>query len=168
MLWLNSHCFNGLHRESKKSGFNVPRDAARQSPIDVGNIYSVSNELRRLGVTIVEANAVDQISIVSEGTVYADPPYWPKNASSFTAYTPTPFREAEHKALSLSLKRASQRGVSWVLSSSDADGAKKLYHHHGFQTSTIAERRPINSKGTGRGWVDELLVQPAAVVRARP
>ena len=161
ILWLNAHCFNGLTRYNKSGQFNVPRDPKRQNAVDVGNLYSVSNALQRLDVHITTWDAMKAIHSAQAGdVVYADPPYWPVKATSFTAYTRHQFGEEEHNRLSLTLSMAKNRGVKWVLSSSDAPGAVKLYEHHGFRIRTVKERRNINSNGAGRGAVRELLVTP--------
>jgi len=89
--------------------------------------------------------------------VYLDPPYLPlSKTASFSAYHSEAFGLPEHQRLAKAFGKLLKRGVAAVLSNSATPQTRELYQS--FKCSDVAVRRPINSVGSRRGAVSELLV----------
>jgi DNA adenine methylase len=95
---------------------------------------------------------------------YFDPPYRPLSAtSSFTAYAQNKFGDNEQTELAHFIDRLSEKGACVVASNSDPkntnaddDFFDTLYSRH--TISMISANRMINSAGSSRGRVSELLI----------
>lgn len=158
-IYLNRAGFNGLYRVNKAGRFNNPigRNANRQLRTvvcDAERLISCS-----LALQGVELNAgdFDHGQVQSGDFVYLDPPYVPLSASSsFTFYTAEGFDAYHQTALrdrALIWKRS---GAHVLLSNSIA--ARELYADPAFRVDVVTARRNVNSKGTGRGPVEEIIV----------
>lgn len=120
LIWLNRTGFNGLYRENRSGGYNVPvgRYASLKLPADdlirrVSTLFQ-DTELRACGFddVMVHATTHDQ--------VYCDPPYVPLNATAdFTAYCKQPFGLDAQVSLAQMAQRAAWRGADVVLSNHD-------------------------------------------------
>lgn len=89
--------------------------------------------------------------------VYFDPPYIPlSKTSSFTAYTGSGFGQAEHERLAEHFANLAKKGCTVLLSNSDTKESRRLYK--GFKIYKTTAARSINSVGTKRGHVGEILV----------
>ena len=157
-LFLNRTCFNGLYRVNRKGQFNVPFGRYENPRVlDVPRLKAASRALQ--GVSIVAADfAQAGIENARPGDgVYLDPPYVPlSRTSSFTAYTGHPFTERDHRRLSEVYRQLLGRGVTVLLSNSDCALTEELYR--GLDVERIQARRAINSVGSRRGPISELLV----------
>lgn len=164
LIFLNKTCFNGLYRENARGHFNVPAGSARYPAIcDADNLRAVARCLQ--GVDIVCAGYERCLKVVDNKTfVYLDPPYRPLSASaSFTAYTATSFDDTRQKELAELVARLDKRGARFLLSNSDPrnidpqdDFFDRLYA--AYTIRRVEARRSINSRGSARGPVRELLV----------
>jgi DNA adenine methylase len=86
-----------------------------------------------------------------------DPPYHPlSETSKFTSYTKEDFGNREQEMLAETYRRLDKRGVLVMLSNSSTPLVRSFYE--GFRIETLKAKRAINSKGSGRGAVEELLV----------
>jgi DNA adenine methylase len=92
--------------------------------------------------------------------VYLDPPYYPLNAtSSFTSYTTERFLDKEQTELRDAFVKLHKRGCFVMLSNSDTPFINELYSGlYGITINKIAAGRAINSKGSRRGKITEVLV----------
>jgi DNA adenine methylase len=119
-IWLNRAGFNGLYRENRAGGFNVPigRYAELKVP-EPDHLRRVSEMLKP--AEIVAAPFDEVIQRAGPGDhVYCDPPYVPLNATAaFTSYAKDPFGLVEQKSLALASQRAAFRGATVVLSNHD-------------------------------------------------
>ena len=89
--------------------------------------------------------------------VYLDPPYQPLSAtSSFTAYTRESFDEEAQRRLAAVYRELDGRGCRLMLSNSHTELVRELYR--GFRLVKVQARRNINSRASGRGFIDEVLV----------
>ena len=92
--------------------------------------------------------------------VYFDPPYDPvSKTSNFTSYHKDEFGQAEHQRLKSAFARLAGRGVSVVLSNSHTAFTWRLFAEWSRRKLDVS--RPINSKASHRGTVEELLVWSA-------
>jgi len=156
-VYLNKTCFNGLWRENKSGGFNVPRgDYANPTIVD-------EDELRAAGAALAKARITcgtfqDTTADAGSGDfAYFDPPYDPlSETSSFTSYAATPFGKKEQRALAEHARALDARGVFVMLSNNDTPLIRDLYD--GFVIETAPCARSINSKAEGRGKVDEVII----------
>lgn len=158
-IYLNKSCFNGLYRVNSKGKFNVPIGSYKNP--------SVFNEetLRKISKLLNECNVEIQLADYSKilnkvkgnDFVYLDPPYYPLKKSSFTSYNKNCFLEEEQKKLKEFYDKLDEKGVLVLKSNSDTDFIKKIYK--GYKLEVVRARRNINSKGDGRGEINELLIK---------
>jgi DNA adenine methylase len=163
-IFLNKTCFNGLYRVNSKGGFNVPQGKyANPTICDEENLRAVSTILQ--GVNIICADySLSQTFIDEKTFAYFDPPYRPLTATaSFTAYSDDGFGDKEQIELAKFIDKMSERGANIIASNSDPTNADeaddfmdRIYSRH--NVVRITANRAINSKGSGRGRVRELLI----------
>lgn len=156
-LFLNKTGFNGLYRENSRGHFNVPfGQRPHVSLINETNVWAASRALARARILHMSFEGV--LNEAEEGDfVYFDPPYVPlEGTPSFTSYLKGGFgpREQEHLADVFSL--LARRGVHVMLSNSMTPSVLELYAGHNIEI--VDARRNINSVGTGRGMVQEVVV----------
>ena len=163
-IYLNKTCFNGLYRVNSKGLFNVPSGVYKNPMIcDEKNLKNVSEKLQK--VKIVNAGFKDSISFIDDKTfVYFDPPYRPLTvSSSFTSYTELSFDDDDQKDLAEYVHRLSDMGAKVAVSNSDPKNVNPDDNFfddlYSFATvNRVQANRMINSKGTGRGKISEILV----------
>jgi DNA adenine methylase len=156
-IFLNKTCFNGLYRVNARGAFNAPWGGYKNPTLyNRSNLLAASQLL--LGKRIVLADYRRVIARAKFGDfVYLDPPYHPLNAtSSFTSYTKEDFGDAQQRELAETFQLLDRKGVLLMLSNSATPLVRSLYAD--FRLEILKAKRAINSKGTGRGAVDELLV----------
>jgi DNA adenine methylase len=160
-IFLNKTCFNGLYRVNAKGQFNVPYGGyypnRKPTLFDAVNLRAASAALRRK--TILLAGYRDALTTAIGGDlVYLDPPYHALSATSgFTSYTKESFGDKEQRELAATARDLDARGCLFMLSNSPTSLVRSLYSK--FEVDTLTARRAINSKGTGRGEIAELLVR---------
>lgn len=100
-IFLNKTCFRGLYRENSSGKFNVPFGNYKNPPIcDEKNIRGVSKYLNDIDAKITNLDYKLVIeNLTDTDFVYLDPPYYPKNTTSFTKYTKDDFSIEEQKNL---------------------------------------------------------------------
>jgi DNA adenine methylase len=161
-IYLNRTCFNGMYRVNSKGEFNVPFGDNKNPLIcDEVNLKKVSVSLQK--VTINHADYKNVLKKAKKGDfVYFDPPYYPINkTSSFTAYTADSFLDKEQIELRDTFYELHKRGCFVMLSNSDTPFINKIYSEFKdkkIKISKVQAGRVINSKGTGRGKITEVLV----------
>lgn len=163
-IFLNRTCFNGLYRVNTKGGFNVPQGSYRNPCIcDEANLRAASEKLR--GAKIVCGDYKLASDFIDNKTfAYFDPPYRPLSATAnFTAYTQDGFDDTAQVELAEFIDSVSERGAYVVASNSDPKNADefdeffdRLYSRHNI--IRVEASRAINSNGTKRGKVSELLI----------
>ncbi len=159
-IFLNRTGFNGLYRVNKSGQFNVPFGRYNNPVIcDEDNLRRVSNALQ--DVTITHQDYKHVLKTAKSGDfIYLDPPYYPINAtSSFTSYTAEGFLEKEQTELRDTFVKLHEKGCFVMLSNSDTPFINELYSGiDGIIINKITAGRSINSKGSGRGKITEVLV----------
>ena len=158
ILYLNKTCFNGLYRENSKGHFNVPIGRYKNPSIyDPDLLRACAKQLKTARIEPVGFEDVLRRARSSNDFVYFDPPYQPLNqTSNFTSYTRYSFGEAEQIRLRDTFERLRDRGVHVMLSNSDCEFIRDLYS--GFSIHTIYASRHINSQGSKRGKITEVLI----------
>lgn len=159
-IFLNRTGFNGLYRVNKSGQFNVPFGRYNNPVIcDKENLRRVSDALQ--DVSIIHQDYKKVLETAKNGDfIYLDPPYYPINAtSSFTSYTAEGFLEKEQTELRDTFVKLHKKNCFVMLSNSDTPFINDLYSGLGGITiNKITASRAINSKGSGRGKISEVLV----------
>ncbi|MBD1939828.1 DNA adenine methylase [Microcoleus sp. FACHB-68] len=158
LIYLNKTCFNGLYRENSKGAFNVPMGNYKNPTIcNADLLRSVSAALKTAQIEVRPFDAVLNFAKTSKDFVYFDPPYYPLSpTSNFTAYSRHAFTEADQIKLKDIFTKLASLGVKVMLSNSDCLFIRELYKD--FHIHTISAARAINSKGSKRGKIAEVLV----------
>lgn len=156
LLLLNRTCFNGLYRTNRSGLFNVP--AGRYSNPKIINEENILNfsEILPPVENILNVDFSQIKPIKKNDLVYFDPPYHPiTKTSSFTEYSGS-FGENKQVELFNYFKELDKKGVFVILSNSSSEFIYDLYKE--FNPFSVLCSRNINSKGTGRGKVEEVVV----------
>jgi DNA adenine methylase len=161
LIYLNKTCFNGLFRVNSQGQFNVPFGAYK-SPVyaDPAVIYAVSNYLQTSTIVFTSLDFADATAEAKHNDfVYFDPPYDPvSDTSSFTGYNLHGFGRDEQERLKGTCDVLTGRGVKVLISNSDTPFIRTLFSEDGYIIREVKARRNINSVGTGRGEISELLI----------
>lgn len=163
-IFLNKTCFNGLYRVNRQGFYNVPVGSYRKPNIcDPDNIRTISSLLQNVKIKCGDYSKCSDF--VDENTfVYVDPPYRPLNkTSSFTSYNENKFGDEQQIQLAQFLELLSKKGAKIVASNSDPknidendDFFDDIYKN--FNINRVKAKRMINSKGSGRGNLNELII----------
>lgn len=157
-IYLNRTCFNGLYRVNSKGYFNVPIGRYQNPKIcDADNLRRVSRALQETEIAVASfESTLDEVS--TGDFVYLDPPYAPLNkTSNFTQYTKDSFGQDMQVALRDYCNRLTSKGVHFLQSNSSTPLIHELYS--GYSIVEVNAARAINSKGSKRGNVTELLIK---------
>lgn len=158
-IYLNKSCFNGLYRVNASGYFNVP--SAKKEKIKTyvpENLESLHNYFSKENVVILSGDFVEACRTAKSGDfVYFDPPYDVlEDKQSFTAYSKFDFNKEDQKRLAECFKDLTKKGVKCMLSNHNTPFINELYKD--FNIHVITARRNINSKGTERGAVEEVII----------
>lgn len=155
-LYLNRLCVNGLFRENRSGGFNVPYDhtASAKNIVNVGDLSAASIALA--GSVIKAQGFEESLETVKTGDfVFMDPPYVPFTESGFTAYNKTGFGIEKHEALAAKFCEMDSKGVHLLLTNSDTPEVRKLYS--GFKIDVV-QTKANTSRTSGQGSYNELII----------
>lgn len=159
---LQACSFNGLWRESAKSGYNVPfgletKKGKRSSPHLNFEAMAAAAELLSVNqVRVLCSDFAETIAQAGEGDlIYADPPY----LGTHSAYSSTGFGLGSHQLLALMLLDAKKRGaVCWVSGSNNMQ-TSVVYMEEPKIHYELSARRSIGCKVASRGVKTELLIR---------
>lgn len=163
-IFINKTCFNGLYRVNSKGLFNVPFNNAKNPLIcDEDNLRACSSVLQNVKMTTGDYSICNDF-IDKDTFVYIDPPYRPLNqTSAFTSYSENDFSDVQQIELGKFIDGISEKKATVVASNSDPKNVDTndnffddLYSH--FKIERVYASRAINSKGSKRGKISELLV----------
>lgn len=159
-IYLNKTCFNGLWRENLSGQMNAPYGCySKPNWCDSDNLRAVSEALQ--GIEIMEMSFTGLMSLDSSPSpgdfVYFDPPYIPIDQASFISYTKHGFDMGDQQSLLELCNELDKAGVLFMLSNSSAPILKDMYQS--FKIRTVYASRSINSKGSERGQVPEIVVR---------
>lgn len=159
MIYLNKSCFNGLYRVNSKGFFNVPSGKKKKVVCYEGtNLHEIEDFFSNSKLKILNGDFQEAVKNVQAGDfVYFDPPYdtW-EDKDSFTSYAKNPFGKAEQKRLADVYKELSDKGAFVMLSNHNTEYIRKLYKD--FNIHVVKAKRMINSKASGRGNVEEVII----------
>jgi|ERR1035437_6883081 DNA adenine methylase len=157
LIFLNKTGFNGMYRENAKGKFNIPFGQHKKPTIcNVDGIREASKLLQHTTITCGPFEKAVQKAGKGD-FVYLDPPYYPlSTTSSFTSYTGQAFLEEEQLQLFELYRSLDSRGCHVMQSNSKAPFISELYKK--FRLETVMAGRSINSQGTGRGKIEELVI----------
>ncbi|MDP1834191.1 MAG: DNA adenine methylase [Candidatus Moranbacteria bacterium] len=160
-IYLNRTGFNGLYRVNRSGGFNVPY-ANNKNPLicDEVNLRKAHDAMKKTEIFHRDYKKV--LEKAKKGDfVYFDPPYYPvSKTSAFTSYTKEAFLEKEQEELRDVFVKLHKRGCFVMLSNSDTKFINDLYSglDKKIKIHKVFAGRAINSKGTGRGKIKEVVV----------
>jgi DNA adenine methylase len=158
LIYLNKTCYNGLYRVNASGQFNAPF-GRYQNPLicDEANLRACSVALRN---TVIQREPFEAVLTESKkgDFVYLDPPYFPvSKTASFSSYARGGFRAEDHERLRDVFARLDKKGCFVMLSNSHTPFTRKLYQR--WKVETVSANRSVNSDGSGRGAVKEILVR---------
>jgi len=163
LMYMLRVCFNGLYRVNSKNQFNVPYGKyINPTILDKELLSEISKYLNEHHISILNGDFEDAVVDAKEGDfVYFDPPYAPVSAtSSFTSYTHEGFGLEEQIRLRDCFVSLSNKGCYIMLSNSDVPLIHELYQDIPNIVIEIVEAtRMINSKASGRGKVNEVIIR---------
>lgn len=166
LIFLNRTGFNGLFRLNRDGGFNVPAGRyARPRICDPDHVRAVAAAFGSSQVSMTCAPFEEALADAGAGDfVYCDPPYAPlSRTASFAHYTAGGFSAFDQRRLQQAVIAACRRGAHVLLSNSSAPPIVELYssaaaRQAGLVVQVVEARRAINSRASGRGTVNEVLV----------
>jgi len=170
-IFLNRAGFNGLYRVNSKNKFNVPigsykkpnfvfEDTILQASKVLSNveIYNQSYEDTLIHLEQLNINELPAF-------FYFDPPYKPlSESSSFTSYSKDSFSDEDQAQLKSFCDLLDEKGYQWLLSNSDTtnvDSENTFFDdmYSEYKIERVKASRSINSKGSKRGQINELLIR---------
>ena len=166
-IFLNKTCFNGLYRENSKGLFNTPwNKSIKPNIFNESIIYNIHNFLNKYDVIIINDDYKNSIKYIEDNKtfIYFDPPYRPiSKSSAFTAYNKSGFNDNSQKELKEFCDKINDK-CYFMLSNSDPKNTDindnffdDLYKN--YNIIRIKAKRNINSKGSNRGSINEILIK---------
>lgn len=161
-IYLNKTGFNGLFRVNSQNQMNTPYGRYKNPAIVNAEILTaVSEFLNDSKVEILNGDFEEAVKNVKRGDfVYFDPPYAPlvDDKKSFVGYTLNGFDAKEQERLRDLFKALTNKGVKAMLSNSSVPYIHDIYSEYKDTTIVVPAKRSINSRSSGRGKVDEVLI----------
>lgn len=159
LIYLNKTGYNGLYRVNSKGHFNTPYGryknpniVNKETLLDLNRYFNSNN------IKFLTGDFEGVLRSVESGSfVYIDPPYVPLNTTvSFTGYTNSKFGKNDQIRLKNVCDELNAKNVKFLLSNSKVDFIEELYKD--YNVEIIAARRSINSVGSKRGKINEVLI----------
>ena len=160
VIYLNKTCYNGLFRVNNAGEFNTPFGHYKNPNIvNEPVLRAVSSYFGRAQVTFSSVDYARVLADVEKGTfVYLDPPYDPvSGTANFTSYAKGGFDRQEQIRLRQCCDELNRHGIKFMLSNSATDFIIDQYA--AYNITIVKAKRAINSDGTKRGQVDEVVVR---------
>jgi DNA adenine methylase len=160
-VYLNKTCFNGLYRQNKSGKFNTPWGKNKPEKVTLFNAENLAACERVLQMAQLSTGDFSvAVSSAGPGDVaYFDPPYVPVNdTANFVGYTRDGFTLDDQRRVAATCLELMGRGVHCVASNADVPVVRELYSDPRFELREVQARRNVNTKGTKRGPVGELII----------
>ncbi len=160
VLYLNKTCFNGLYRVNNAGEFNAPFGHYKNPNIvNEPTLKAVSNYLNSNNIKILTGDYSEALKLADENSfVYLDPPYHPiSEGSNFTGYVQGGFNMYDQVDLRVACDELNKKGIKFLLSNSASPFILDQYEDYNIEI--VKAKRAINSNGSKRGDVDEVLIR---------
>ncbi|MDR2438104.1 MAG: DNA adenine methylase [Planctomycetaceae bacterium] len=160
IIYLNKTCFNGLYRVNNAGQFNSPfGNYKNPNIINEPILRAVSNYLNSNAIVLLNEDYEVVLNKTKQNNfVYLDPPYHPISTNSnFTGYVQGGWNMFDQIRLREACDKLNAKGINFLLSNSSADFIKNQYQQ--YNIITVKANRAINSDGTNRGEIEELLIR---------
>lgn len=161
-IFLNKTGFNGLFRVNSQNQINTPYGRYKNPAIVNESVLKAVNIfLNKSSIKILNGDFEDTVKGAKRGDfVYFDPPYAPmiEDKQSFVGYTLNGFGTQEQERLRDLVNKLTDKGVYVMVSNSSVPYIHEIYKKYKDTTVVVPASRNINSKGAGRGKVDEVLI----------
>lgn len=160
IIYLNKTCYNGLYRVNNAGEFNSPfGNYKNPNIVNAPVLRAVNVYFNSAEISFSTVDYAELLQTVRRGTfVYLDPPYDPvSDTSSFTGYARGGFTRDDQIRLRECCDELNRRGVRFMLSNSATDFIREQYA--AYNITTVRAKRAINSVGSRRGDVDEVVVR---------
>jgi DNA adenine methylase len=165
LIFLNRTCYNGLYRVNKDNQFNVPFGKHKNPKIcNEANIRLVHEALKKVEIRLGDFDALSDL-VTPKAFFYFDPPYKPiSSTASFNAYSQNGFGDSDQERLKAFCDKLHKNGSRWMLSNSDPKNENPENHffdelYGDYHIERVKARRAINSRGSHRGEISELLIR---------
>ena len=152
---INKTCFRGMYREGP-NGFNIPYGHYKKTPkmITKEQLNTISELIK--DVVFKCCDFKDSFKeFKKDDFVYLDPPYAPKNNTSFVNYTKDGFNLEQHNNLFTLIKKLSKKKVKFIMSNAKVDLVTDTFKD--FNMIDILCKRSINSKNPGSKAMEVLV-----------
>lgn len=167
-IFLNRVCFNGLYRVNSKGEFNVPHGRYSNPKIcDEETLRADSKLLQKVEILCGDFSQTGKYAD-SNALYYFDPPYRPiTETSAFTSYSAGGFDDAEQTRLRDFCDEITHSKSMFVASNSDPQNIDRQDEffdrlYRSFRIKRVSAARMINSKGSGRGCISEIMITNVA------
>lgn len=160
IIYLNKTCYNGLYRVNNAGEFNSPFGSYRNpNIINAPVLRAVSKYFNSAQIQLTSCDYAEVLAEIPKNTfVYLDPPYDPiSTTSNFTGYSKGGFNRDEQIRLKECCDFLTANKIKFMLSNSKTDFILDLYS--AYNIKTVQAKRAINSVGSGRGNVEEIVVR---------
>lgn len=160
VIFLNKTCYNGLYRVNSAGEFNTPFGRYKNPNIvNESTLRAVHEYFNTSDVTILNTSYSEAVQGLPEDSfVYLDPPYDPISVTaSFTNYNAGGFSREDQIALRDCCRQLDAAGIKFMLSNSATEFIQEIYSD--FNITIVPAKRAINSVGSKRGCVDEVVVR---------
>jgi len=154
-LYMNRHCYNGLCRYSKKTGFNVPFGRYKRPYFPKAEMMLFAEKAQRAEFS---CKPFEQVFAEAEpgSVIYCDPPYAPINqTANFTSYAANGFSSAQQQQLAELAEQAASRDIPVLISNHDLESTRHWYRRA--EIHSLAVNRNISRVGHKRKPVSELM-----------
>jgi len=158
-IYLNRTCFNWLYRVNSKWQFNVPIGSyANPDFVQKENITNVSKLLKETKSIIKLQSFKDVLKNAKTWDfVYFDPPYDTlTDTANFTSYNESWFWRNMQIELRDVFVKLHKMGCKVMLSNHNTDFIREIFAW--FKFEVVKARRNVNSNGSWRGVVEEIVV----------
>jgi len=169
LIFLNRTCFNGIYRENKAGSFNVPHGRYEHSKeIDTivkdDALLKASKALKNTKIYSLDFHKIFKKAKPGD-FFYIDPPYMPLSKTShFTMYDKSGFDKNDQLRLRSAIQELHEKGCFFMFNNSDQPYIRELYTNNiiwdssKFKIDIAQAKRSVNSKGSQRGKVNELII----------
>lgn len=157
-IYLNRLCFNGLYRENRSGGFNVPYGRPRQTNTitTIEHLASCAERLRDVSLSTADFEAAT-VNCQPGDLVYFDPPYVAGHRSNgFVDYNALIFNWRDQQRLADLFRDLDRRGVYTILTNANHESVRKLYED--FTTIEVDRHSNMSSRAVTRGPSSEIIV----------